>query len=74
MDNHIVELAIKHSSEVIDESLMSQDELGFMLKLEAYIAHLLQHDFNALVNLLCKMLGPTYLEKASSKGANKTSI
>ncbi len=55
MDKPIIDIAIKHASEVIHESLLSQDETSFMLKLEAYIVHLLQNDFNALVNLLYKI-------------------
>ena len=64
MENKLVDNAIQHSVNVIDQSLMCSDEASFMLKLEAYVLDLLQHDFNALINLLYRIDVPEKSSKA----------
>ena len=64
MQNKLVDTAIQHSVDVIDHSLMCSDEATFILKLEAYVLDLLQHDFNALVNLLYRIDVPEKTSKA----------
>lgn len=64
MEKKLVDNAIQHSVDVIDQSLMSLDEATFILKLEAYVLDMLQHDFNALVNLLYRIDVPEKSSKA----------